>query len=281
MALGTTVCKYEDFLTDWYRAASEALQQEPVGYDALRPERILHRKYWEFNAITAALEARGLLAPGKKGCGFAVGKETLPSLFASRGVEILATDLPTDAVHSDTLKASAWADGNQHTTSKEGLHYLNLVSKIEFDRLVRFRPVDMRDLRLPWDETFDFVWSSCSIEHLGSLNAGMNFVKESLALVKPGGFALHTTEINVSSNDETLASGPCVIYRKKDIEQLGYELRKIRCAIVKPDFFMGDCIQDLEYDNDAFNAPNPKLHIKLNIAGHIATSFLIVIQKGL
>jgi hypothetical protein len=88
--------------------------------------------------------------------------------------------------------------------------------------MVNFRPVDMRDLRLPWDETFDFLWSSCSLEHLGSLEAGMDFVKQSTDLLKPGGVAVYTTEFNVSSNDETLTSGPLVVYRKRDVEKLDY-----------------------------------------------------------
>ena len=51
----------------------------------------------------------------------------------------------------------------------------------------------MRDL--PDDlGSFDFIWSSCSFEHLGSLGEGERFVLEALRFLKPGGVAVHTTE---------------------------------------------------------------------------------------
>jgi hypothetical protein len=65
---------------------------------------------------------------------------------------------------------------------------------------------------------YDFLWSSCALEHLGSLDAGLDFVVNAMDLLKPGGTAIHTTEFNLSSDDETLTSGPCVIYRRRDID---------------------------------------------------------------
>jgi hypothetical protein len=134
--------------------------------------------------------------------------------------------------------------------------------------------------KLPWDETFDFIWSSCAIEHLGSLKAGMSFVKDAMALLRPGGVAVHTTEFNVSSNKETLTEGPFVIYRKRDIEQLDYELRTIRCALSRCDFFAGDHLQDIECDSDPFGAGQKHVHIKLLLGGHVATSLVLIIRKG-
>ena len=54
----------------------------------------LHRKLWEWYYISQVLHERGMLQPGKKGLGFAVGKEPLISLFAKMGCDILATDMP-------------------------------------------------------------------------------------------------------------------------------------------------------------------------------------------
>ena len=48
-----------------------------------------HRKMWEWCAIAQVLDERNKLRPGKRGCGFAVGHEPLPSLFAACGAEIL------------------------------------------------------------------------------------------------------------------------------------------------------------------------------------------------
>ena len=127
---------------------------------------LVQRKAWEWCAIAQALEERGMLVPGKSGCGFAVGTEPLPSAFAARGVQILATDQPLAAA------ASAWAMGNQHAASLEELYHPDIVDMKAFEQNVRFRPVDMRDLALPWEKTYDFVWSSCSMEHLGTWKPG-------------------------------------------------------------------------------------------------------------
>ena len=54
---------------------------------------MLHRKMWEWLFICEALFERGMLRPGRRGLGFGVGKEPLVALFASMGVEVLATDL--------------------------------------------------------------------------------------------------------------------------------------------------------------------------------------------
>ena len=52
-----------------------------------------NRKFWEWCAISQALDERKKLRTGLKGLGFAVGTEPLSSHFAARGCRILATDL--------------------------------------------------------------------------------------------------------------------------------------------------------------------------------------------
>lgn len=278
--LTTSVCKYEDFDTDWYFHWTEAFGWEKKADNLPSSERWLHRKYWEWAAIAQALHERHLLMPGKTGCGFAVGREPLSSLFAARGVRVCATDLPVEAETPETATASTWAETGQHAASLEAMHAPNLIDIETFRRMVKFRPVDMRDLQLPWDEKFDFLWSSCSIEHLGSLEAGMSFVKNAMHLLKPGGIAVHTTEFNVGSNDDTMSVGQDVIYRRRDIEQLDYELRRIRCGLAKPDYFAGDHQYDIEYDPDPFNTPGNRKHIKLLIGSHVSTSLIMIIRKG-
>jgi hypothetical protein len=68
-------------------------------------------------------------------------------------------------------------------------------------------PNDLKD--------FDFVWSSCSIEHLRSIEAGTLFMET--GCLRPGGVAVHTTEYNVSSNEDTLMAGSAVIFRRRDL----------------------------------------------------------------
>ena len=123
------------------------------------------------------------------------------------------------------------------------------------------------------------MWSSCSFEHLGSLEAGLRFVIEGMRLVKPGGFAVHTTEFNVSSNNDTMASGPSVIYRRRDIEDLGYALRSVGCALASPEFDAGTDRHDIEFDFPPYFYNNRK-HIKLLLGPYISTSILLIIKKG-
>jgi hypothetical protein len=82
-----------------------------------------------------------------------------------------------------------------------------------FSKLVDFRNVDMNNM--PSDLVgYDFCWSSCAFEHLGSIELGMQFVEISLKCLKPGGLAVHTMEYNGQSNRNTLSEGGAVIFRK-------------------------------------------------------------------
>ena len=154
----------------------------------------LHRKIWEWCFIAQALDERGLLAPGRRGLGFAVGQEPLSALFAAHGCTIVATDLG-----EEEAAKHGWVETGQHAAALDALNQRGLCPEARFHENVTFRVADMR--ALPTDlGHFDFVWSSCALEHLGSLEAGMHFIEASLALLKPGGVAVHTTEYNLTSN---------------------------------------------------------------------------------
>ena len=202
----------------------------------------LHRKFWEWAFIAEALAERGCLQMGKRGLGFAVGTEALPAYFAGLGCEILATDCPTD----DVQNLQFWSTTNQHDQSTADLLRPDLCPSDLFAQRVKFRPVDMK--RLPSDlRGFDFCWSACAFEHLGSLPLGMDFVEASLDCLKPGGIAIHTTEFNVLANTFTPDVGPYVIYRRCDIEGLVERLRANGHAI-DIDYATGDGRWDHEID---------------------------------
>ena len=261
--LTSMVCRYEHFLTDWYTRHVASMKLPPRQ----------HRKVWEWCAIVQALEERGMLEAGRSGCGFAVGTEPLPSAFAARGIDILATDQPGSA------EAQAWSSVGQHAASLDVLFRPELIGREVFNSHVRFRSADMRNLGLPWDQQFDFVWSSCSIEHLGSLKAGMDFVEQATQLLAPGGCAVHTTEFNVASNETTLGTGTSVIYRQRDIENLDRRLRRVGCGLTRCDFYAGDHPHDLDYDVPPYDRPE-RPHIKLLLGGHVTTSMLLIVRRG-
>jgi len=271
--LNCNVCRYEDFLTPWYQEWAVRLGLPVVSADAEAAGLIVHRKHWEWCAIAQALHERGMLGPGRTGCGFAVGQEPLASAFACLGTRVLATDQASEG------SAEVWLQTGQHANGLDNVYVPTLISRTEFDAHVSFRPVDMRDLQLPWPEAFDFIWSSCAVEHLGNPEAGWQFILSSMELVKPGGVAVHTIEFNVASDTETLTSGETVIYRRQDIEDLDLRLRSIACGLSQCEFFAGDDWHDIDFDYPPY-FQNDRPHVKLLIHGHVATSFLLIIRKG-
>jgi hypothetical protein len=122
---------------------------------------------------------------------------------------------------------------------------------------------------------FDFVWSSCAFEHLGSLEHGLKYVENAMACVKPGGLAVHTTEFNVGSNDATHSEGGTVIYRRRDIDDLVSRLRKAGHK-VKVKYTFGDQPADYNVDVPPYTHD---VHLKLHLMGHTTTSIGLVIRK--
>ena len=233
-------------------------------------ELMVHRKMWEWLFIAEALRERGLLAPGRRGLGFGVGQEPLVALFAAAGCDIVATDQPAElaAASGWTASSTEWAAG------PESLNTAGLCPPDAFERRVRYRAVDMN--ALPDDlRDFDFTWSSCALEHLGSLAAGMDFVVRQMACLRPGGTAVHSTEYVVSSDDDTVEAGGTVLYRRRDIEALAERLRKDGHAI-EVDFTEGDSPDDLHVDVP----PYSDVHLRTRLGTYVTTSLALVVTKG-
>jgi hypothetical protein len=229
----------------------------------------MHRKVWEYAFMAQALFERGMLGPQKRGLGFAVGQEPLSALYAAFGCEILATDLAPD--HART---KAWSKSGQHANALHSLNQRGICNPELFAQNVQFRFVDMR--YLPDDlGVFDFLWSSCSLEHLGHLKMGENFIYESLKYLRPGGVAVHTTEYNLSSNFFTPSRGYNVIYRKRDFERMAKKLRQ-QGHRIELDFRKGDLPLDKYVDKPPYSNTN---HLTLLSQGYVATSFGLIIEK--
>jgi len=210
-----------------------------------------------------------MLGPGRRGLGFAVGMEPLPAFFAGRGCEILATDLET----GEAAK-TGWVQGGQHADTRDGLNARGHCSPEEFDARVVFRFLDMR--QLPDDVgTFDFVWSSCSLEHLGSMALGERFVYESLRYLKPGGVAVHTTEYNLSSNWFTYTRGHSVIFRRRDIERIARNVRRMGFSM-ELDLREGDLPLDRIVDPPPHRG---EVHLRLKLGRFTSTSVGMVIER--
>ena len=190
---------------------------------ALAETNLFHRKHWEWAFIHATAGRLGLLTPGRSALGFGVGSEPLVPAFAAAGMTVVATDQPAGT-------AGAWADTGQHASSVEHLHRPGVCDPDVLRERVSFRPVDMTSL--PDDlGTHDLVWSSCCFEHLGSPEAGFDFVRHAMRFVAPGGVALHTTEFDLArrtplKESGSVAAGDYVCYyRRRDLQALVEMLR--------------------------------------------------------
>lgn len=229
----------------------------------------MHRKLWEWCFITQALFERNLLAPGVSGLGFAVGTEPLTAFFCSLGASVRATDL-----YSEVAKKRGWDIANQNASSIESLNLRGLCPDALFNKNCTFQHVDMNNI--PKDlKDFDFIWSSCALEHLGSLQKGEEFIYNAMNCLKPGGFAIHTTEYNYSSNSSTLSSGGTVLYRRQDMEKIIGKLLRAGHTI-DMDYASGDMPLDTYIDLPPYTH-DP--HIKLQFEKYVITSIGLIIQK--
>ncbi|WP_375394321.1 hypothetical protein [uncultured Sphingomonas sp.] len=254
------MCTARQFREPVYREWTHALNTEPT----------LHRKQWEFIYILQALRQAGALIPGARGIGFGVGREPLPALFASMGCSVVATDLA-----ADDDRAHDWRETQQHIDSIEALRRPDLCPDLLFDRTVSFHAADMT--RIPANlRDFDFTWSSCAFEHLGSIAAGLAFVEASLDCLKPGGVAVHTSEFNLSSNDDTIDDAGTVLFRRRDIETLAIRLLRAGHDVAPLCYDIGTEPIDAHIDVAPY-ADVP--HLKLALAGYVTTSFGLIVRK--
>jgi len=232
----------------------------------------LHRKQWEFVYICQVLHERGYLRDGASAVGFGVGKEPLVPFFCSQGVGVLGTDLDLDRAVD-----LGWATTDQHSNDLLTMNEKGLCEQSKFLEKAEFRNVDMNDI--PSDlGRFDFCWSSCAFEHLGSIRKGLDFVLNSAELLKPGGIAVHTTEFNISSNDKTLDNNPAfVIFRKRDIEQLVRELAENGYEVETVDFSSGEDELERYVDLPPY-IDEP--HLRLQLAGEFTSTSVGIIIKA-
>jgi 2-polyprenyl-3-methyl-5-hydroxy-6-metoxy-1,4-benzoquinol methylase len=230
----------------------------------------LHRKQWEYAFLLERARLGGVLAAGRCALGFGVGSEPIPAVLAREGLRVLATDQAAET-------AGHWSDSGEHAVGLASLSHPTVVDDATLARHVSFRAVDMN--HVPEDlGTFDLVWSACAIEHLGSPDAGLDFVRRSVELLTPGGVAIHTTELELTQIDHTADYGHCAVYRPADLEALaedlvgrGYELElNLHVPMASP--------ADRYVALPPYPPTDPS-HLKLQIFESVSTSFGLAIRS--
>ena len=255
------LCTASQFGEPLYRDWCRALHEVPT----------LHRKQWEFVYILRVLELAGCLAPGRRGLGFGCGREPLVAAMAMRGCEVVATDLDLGSA-----AGQGWIETGQHSRTLDDLNDRGICAPEPFRERVMFRAQDMN--RIDANLTgFDFVWSSCAFEHLGSIRHGLEFVENAMRCLRPGGIAVHTTEFNLSSNGSTLESPTLSVFRRRDIEGLVHALESEGHRVWPLNLQPGAGPVDRYVDVPPYRA---EPHLKLRLSRFVITSFGLVIERS-
>jgi tetratricopeptide (TPR) repeat protein len=166
-------CKVAD-IADWqtpeFQAAQSVLQLNGK-----------HRKAWEFIQVYAGLQELGYLNGESRTLGLGVGHECLIYAFTEVCKEVIATDL---------YDSQTWATASM----KPSEVYERSRFPYQRDRLT-VHSMDMTNITYP-DNSFDVIWSCCSIEHVNNFKELHRVFSEIHRVLKPGGIAALTTEHN-------------------------------------------------------------------------------------
>jgi hypothetical protein len=216
------------------------------------------------------LYERGVLEPGMRGVGFGVGEERLPALFAKHKVRVTATDQAFTK-----KKAGHWSE-QELARGTQSLNRLGICDPKVFAEHVEYMTVDMNKVPRSLSGKYDFLWSNCALGHLGSIPAGLEFIEKSLDCLKPGGWAIHTTELNILSNSRTVDGGSTVIFRLKDIYGLQTKLNRQGFIVSPFKLVLANTDKDKrismrpQFGND---------YSKIQVMGHLATQIVLIIHK--
>lgn len=249
----------------------------------LKVPRIFHRKLWELSFVLQALWERGMIGPGRRGLGFGCGHEPIPSYLAAQTVKLTVTD-----IEPEEARSKGWIDSDQHSTTIDSLFMPHLVDREIFDRQVTHRYLDMNAIPAEFTD-YDFCWSICALEHLGSITNGLSFVRNSLSTLRAGGVAVHTTEFNFLDDNQTIDNWPTVLFQRQHFLSLAADLRREGHEVAELDFRVGDKPLDKFIDVPPFahDLPQPiasewkqsPAHLKISIDGFASTCFGLIIRK--
>lgn len=269
-------CVYEDFSSGWYKKWGKIIDFPNVA----------HAKFWEIAAIAEALDNRRMLRAGKRGLGFGVGTEELVSTFASRNVDVVATDQnPEDA------KAKQW-DNGQLARGKRSLYFPKIIDKETFDARVTYRPYDMNNAEPDFYDGFDFCWSNCVIGHLGSIEKSMRFIERHAKYIKKGGYSVLTTELNISSLDTTISEkSDTVVFLLSHLYEMFERAAKVGLEPDRLKLRFGSTPQDLSINFDSTRlhrqgfknvlkaTDDSTAFIKIPFSNFVVTQILLVFKK--
>jgi SAM-dependent methyltransferase len=245
----------------------------------LRLPLLINRKYWEYfvllhqSFLAGLFERKSFLAglferSSSRVLGFGVGNEPIPAYFASKRVKVTATD------YIEGPSADAWSGTNQ-LLNIENLVRPEICSVEIFNTFTAVENVDMNSIPSVFDNQFDLCYSLCSLGHIGGFSNGRNFILESLNVLKPGGIAIHTFEMDLG-NLERYEQPDHTIFLKEDVISIIEEAKSLGFEVKKYVLEQGDGYLENYLDQYPFGS-SPHLFLDLN--GRQCLPTVLIIKK--
>jgi hypothetical protein len=124
----------------------------------------------------------------------------------------------------------------------------------------------------------DLVWSCCALEHLGTPQAGLEFVVRTLGLLEPGGVPVHTTELELTPRAETADYGNLAVYRRADLDRLAERVRSLGFEIDTNWYVSLETPADRWVSLPPYPHDDPA-HLKLVVGDSVSTSVGLIIRR--
>jgi len=185
--------------------------EEIDGLESLRigsafGHRVPDAKQWQYAMTLRALDLQNVAGPGHLIAGVGAGTETTIFALARRGALVFPVDR--------YLERTAWSDVAPARMLVDPAHY----SPVDYPpgNVIAVHSSALA-LNLP-SNTFDAVFSTGAIEHVGSLDDVAGAAREIGRILRPGGLATIATEFRVEGpddrrwfNDEMLLFTPALL----------------------------------------------------------------------
>jgi len=224
-------------------------------------EADFHRKAWEHVQIILSAKRTKLLTPGSVCLAVGAGRENLLYYLTYKVKKVWGIDLYEGEFFGGEDEADIPLSAKKYAPfpyPEEKLTLLRMDAlNLEFD-----------------DSTFDFIFSSSSIEHFGSEKEILRSLKEIYRVLKPGGAAFLTTELRLNRLGSSI----------KHIKVLPFHelisLFKEAGFCIKDDGF--DLRVEKEYLDDWIKLPDDvfrRPHVILRYFNTVLTSIHAVLEK--
>jgi SAM-dependent methyltransferase len=172
----------------------------------LKESARLHRKQWEFAMIFLTLKKMGLLKENSVGLSVGGGNERVLYSIAQYIKKLFVTDLYDDNTSWDCARTQ---DPDEFIKASKPFPV--------DDNKIQALKMDMRFLEFD-DNSFDFCYSSCAIEHIGEQKDFIQHFNEVNRVLKDGGIYVLTTELQFG--EQTIPDPNNYIFSKKYLADL-------------------------------------------------------------